>query len=206
MLNYKSWYFNKYPRANIIWRKRQFSILLRKYQKYFPFEYDFVPFTLILPDEYKHVKAHMSQLANRIMIAKPSKGKGGEGIFLVKSFKDIKYEATKLTEPILQDYIPNPLLVDDKKFDFRMYLLVTGVKNMTAYLAFEGMARFCTEDYSAPWRKDIDQEEVKDNLMGHLTNYTLNKASIKFKIKDNFMINDDGSKRLLSHMLITLKE
>lgn len=57
-----------------------------------------------------------------------------------------------------------------------------------------------------PLKRNVDQEETKDNLMGHLTNYTLNKASLKFKIKDNFMTNDDGSKRLLSHMLITLKE
>ena len=206
MLNYKTWYFNKYPRANIIWRKRQFSILLRKFQRYFPYEYDFMPHTLVLPDEYKLIKNHLHQQPNKVMIAKPSKGKGGEGIFLVKSHKDVKYESTKLSELILQDYIDNPLLVDDKKFDFRMYLLINGVEKMEAYLAFEGMARFCTEDYLHPLKNHVNQEEIKDNLMGHLTNYTLNKTSAKFKIKDNFMTNDNGSKRLLSHMLITLKE
>jgi hypothetical protein len=53
----------------------------------------------------------------------------------------------RVHEYIAQQYVPNPLLIDNKKFDFRLYLLVTGVDTMQAHIAFEGMARFCTEDY-----------------------------------------------------------
>ena len=77
---------------------------------------------------------------------------------------------------------------------------------MKAYLAFEGMARFWTEDYWPPTNGKKDDEEMKDNLMGHLTNYSLNKTSSKYKLKENFMTSDDGSKRLLSHMFNTLKK
>ena len=205
VLNYKTWYFNKYPRANVICRKRQFAILMRRFQRYFPYEYDFVPYTLILPDEYKFVKRHMSHKADKPMIAKPSRGKGGEGIFFVKNYKEIKLEESRDTELVLQDYIENPLLIDDKKFDFRMYLLISGVDTMKAYLAFEGMARFCTEDYCLPALKNNNEEESKDNLMGHLTNYSLNKTSSKYKLRENFMNSNDGNKRLLSSMFNTLK-
>ena len=65
---------------------------MRRYQRYFPYEYDFVPYTLILPDEHKYVKKHMSQNQDKPMIAKPSRGKGGEGIFFVKNYKELKLD------------------------------------------------------------------------------------------------------------------
>lgn len=206
VLNYKPCYFNKYPRANVICRKRQFAILMRRFQRYFPYEYDFVPYTLILPDEHKFVKRHMQTNGDKPMIAKPSRGKGGEGIFFVKNYKEIKLDESRATELVLQDYVDNPLLIDDKKFDFRMYLLISGVETMKAYLAFEGMARFCTEEYKLPTFRKDENEDSKDNLMGHLTNYSLNKTSSKYKLRENFMTSNDGNKRLLSSMLNTLKK
>lgn len=115
---------------------------MRKYSKYFPYEYDFIPNTIILPDEFRAFKTHMESSPAKIMLAKPSRGKGGDGIFFVKNYKDVRKDSMRVNEYVAQDYIVNPLLIDDKKFDFRMYLLVTGVDNMQAYLAFEGMVRF----------------------------------------------------------------
>lgn len=42
--------------------------------------------------------------------------------------------------------------------------------------------------------------------MAHLTNYTLNKTNYKFEVKDNFLENDKGHKRLLSNVFHTLRE
>ena len=205
VLNYKTCYFNRYPRSNVICRKRQFSILMRKYQKYFPYEFDFIPNTIVLPDEYKAFKKHMEQKPVKAMLAKPSRGKGGEGIFFVKSYKDIRKETMKTYEYIVQDYLEKPLLVDDKKFDFLMYLLVTGTDSMTAYLAFEGMTRFCTEEYIQP--KSVNNPDgERDDLMAHLTNYTLNKLNHKFDLKENFKDMDTGHKRLLSNVMFTLRD
>jgi hypothetical protein len=46
---------------------------------------------------------------------------------------------------------------------------------LEAYICKEAMVRFCTEDYEKPSRENID------NVMMHLTNYSLNKQSSKFK-------------------------
>ena len=119
-------------------------------------------------------------------------------------------------EYVAQHYIPNPFLIDNKKFDFRLYLMIKGVENMEAFIASEGMVRFCTEEYTDPQPKedsDSDEEEElfgtgkpKDNLMGHLTNYCLNKESDKYVNNNNFQNSDNGTKRLLSNVLKVLGE
>lgn len=178
---------------------------MRKYQKYFPYEYDFIPYTIVLPDEFKTFKKHMEAVPPKIMLAKPSKGKGGEGIFFVKNCKEIKKEAMRTYEYVIQEYVERPLLIEDKKFDFRMYLLVTGVDTMTAYLAFEGMVRLCTEEYTPPYSGKHPNNEREDP-MAHLTNYSLNKQNHKYKINENFKEFDDGHKRLLSNVMYVLRD
>jgi len=74
--------------------------------------------------------------------------------------------------------LADPYLIDDKKFDLRIYVMVTslgtgisGNDPLTAFIADEGLVRFCTEDYNKP-----DQDNMQD-LLSHLTNYSLNKLS-----------------------------
>jgi tubulin polyglutamylase TTLL11 len=59
-------------------------------------------------------------------IAKPSKGRGGDGIFLIKRFTELPRSA--LTHDFLvQRYIDSPLLIDRKKFDLRLYVVIKNV-------------------------------------------------------------------------------
>ena len=64
-------------------------------------------------------------------------------------------------------------MIDGKKFDLRIYVLVTQVTpQLTAFIYKEGLARFATENYTS---------SANENLMMHLTNYAINKDSEKFK-------------------------
>jgi hypothetical protein len=48
---------------------------------------------------------------------------------------------------------------------------IGGNDPLTAFIADEGLVRFCTEDYQKP-----NKENLQD-LLSHLTNYSLNKIS-----------------------------
>ena len=72
---------------------------------------------------------------------------------------------------LVQRYIRTPLLLDGKKFDLRLYVLVVGYDPVEAYLADEGLARLCTENYKQP-----NPANMK-NMFMHLTNFSLNKNS-----------------------------
>ncbi|CAI2362820.1 unnamed protein product [Moneuplotes crassus] len=199
ILNYRQCLFNRYPRASTICRKRQFHILLKKYQRYFPDDFDFIPRTYCLPDEYKSFRKRLDRKDDAFFLAKPSKGKGGDGIFFINKGTSITKEDMRIHEYIAQEYIKNPLLIDNKKFDFRLYLLIKGVDTMKAYIAFEGMARFCTEEYSKPAKAKKDSAQDDALLYKHLTNYSLNKKNENYVCNNDFENNEnEGSKRLLS--------
>lgn len=75
---------------------------------------------------------------------------------------------------VAQKYITNPLLIDDLKFDLRLYVLVYGVNPLRIFLFKEGLVRLATECYVKPTEDNID------NLFMHLTNYAINKNNDNF--------------------------
>jgi len=81
--------------------------------------------------------------------------------------------------------------------------MIKGFNPVEAYLCDEGLARFCTDDYRQP-----NPQNMK-NMFMHLTNFTLNKQSEKYKAPDEDFLEtgqDKGSKRLLSSLWETLEE
>jgi tubulin polyglutamylase TTLL1 len=60
--------------------------------------------------------------------------------------------------------------VGDKKFDLRIYVLVTSYRPLKVWLSSKGFARFCNEKYTN------DLSDI-DNMMAHLTNVAIQKTS-----------------------------
>jgi len=74
--------------------------------------------------------------------------------------------------------------VDKKKFDLRLYVLIKGLNPIEAYLCDEGLARFCTEDYRQPHAGNMK------NMFMHLTNFSLNKQSEKYKAPEEDFLEE----------------
>lgn len=130
-------------------KKNILSVILSRLQRFFPVDFNFLPEYFLLPDEINEFEEHLKENEDATYIAKPSKGKAGKGIRLLKSFKELPKGAYE-NEYLLQKYIDNPLLVNGKKFDARLYVLIYGIDPIQAYLCDEGLARFCTHNYQKP--------------------------------------------------------
>jgi tubulin polyglutamylase TTLL9 len=106
-----------------------------------------MPLTFNLPSEYPIFLEEYKKTSKDkyIWIMKPIGKSQGKGIFLFTKISDISEWAETATAPepyIVQRYINDPLLIGNKKFDLRIYVLVVSHNPLTIYLYRSGFARF----------------------------------------------------------------
>ena len=132
---------------------------------------------------------------------KPCGKSQGSGIFLINKLSKLKKwsrESRTVFNPnlvketyVISRYIDNPLLIGGKKFDMRLYVLVTSFRPLKVYLFKLGFCRlalswqrypflpklliprFCTVKYD-------DSAREMDNLFVHLTNVAIQKQGVGF--------------------------
>ena len=122
----------------------------------------------------------------------------GRGIFLVRRFEDIDLKQGE--QYVAQRYLHKPYLIDNLKFDLRIYALVYGVDPLRVYVYQEGLARFATEEYVGPTNGNLD------NMFMHLTNYAINKNSDNFVFNEDYNDDSSGHKRSLTAVLGQIKD
>jgi tubulin polyglutamylase TTLL9 len=147
-------------------------------------ECDFFPTTYELPSEYHIFVDEFKRQPGSTWIMKPAGKSQGKGIFLFRKLKDITewkkedyfrsfpQEDKGDKEPpetyVVQKYIDNPLLIAGRKFDTRMYVLVTSYSPLKAWTHREGFARFSNTRYS--------MSSIEDAYV-HLTNVAIQKTA-----------------------------
>lgn len=132
---------------------------------------DMVPMTYVLPGDYTIFVEEFKRNPHTTWIMKPTNAAQGQGIFLINKLKQIQkwannknYQQSSQKDPyVVSRYIDRPLLIGSKKFDLRLYVLVTSYRPLKVWLSSLGFARFCNEKYSS------EQSEL-GNMMMHLTN------------------------------------
>lgn len=128
-------------------------------------EYKIAPPTWLLPTDWSSFVDQFNKKRAKTFIVKPEASCQGKGIFLTRNYKNLD----KNEHYVVQRYLHKPYLIDDLKFDLRIYVLLIGVSPLRAYIYKEGMARFATEPYCSPTGNNIK------NMYMHLTNYAINK-------------------------------
>ncbi|XP_014092334.1 polyglutamylase complex subunit TTLL1 isoform X2 [Bactrocera oleae] len=139
---------------------------------------DFVPITFVLPADYNMFVEEYRKNPQSTWIMKPCGKSQGAGIFLINKLSKLKRWSREAKGPfhqqlskesyVISKYIDNPLLIGGKKFDLRLYVLVTSFRPLKAYLFKQGFCRFCTVKY------DTSVTEL-DNMYVHLTNVSVQK-------------------------------
>ena len=75
---------------------------------------------------------------------------------------------------VVEEYITPPYLITGRKFDIRLYALITSINPMTIYYHREGLGLFAVHEY-----RHSDDMNLSD-LQMHLTNYEINRNSDGF--------------------------
>ncbi|GMH52348.1 hypothetical protein TrRE_jg6402 [Triparma retinervis] len=129
---------------------------------------DFVPVTYLLPADYSLFVEEFRRLPNAITG---------------------RFNRDQQTY-VVSRYIENPLLIGGKKFDLRIYVLITSFRPLRMYLG-DGFARFCNVKYSS------DVGEI-DNPFMHLTNVSIQKHNEEYN-------NAHGGKWNVSNLRLYLE-
>lgn len=165
--------------------KRLKKQLEREYGKLEAAKCDFFPTTFELPMEYHIFVEEFKRNPGTTWIMKPVGKSQGKGIFLFRRLKDIMdwkkedpYRAAMSDERkdekeppeayIVQRYVEDPYLIGGRKFDLRVYVLVTSYVPMCAWLYREGFARFSNTRFSL--------DSIDDTYV-HLTNVAIQKTA-----------------------------
>eukprot|EP00240_Pyramimonas_obovata_P004703 CAMPEP_0118960834 /NCGR_PEP_ID=MMETSP1169-20130426/63839_1 /TAXON_ID=36882 /ORGANISM="Pyramimonas obovata, Strain CCMP722" /LENGTH=414 /DNA_ID=CAMNT_0006908987 /DNA_START=38 /DNA_END=1282 /DNA_ORIENTATION=- len=146
--------------------------------------YDFFPQTFSLPSEYSMFVDEFKK-SGGVWIMKPSGRAQGKGIFLVSKLSQMNDWRTggsgvrtggsvyacqgQVENYICQRYLDNPYLIGGKKFDLRLYALVTSFSPLVVYLYRSGFCRFSTTRFT------MHKDDIQNNMI-HLTNVAVQKA------------------------------
>jgi hypothetical protein len=151
---------NRIPNSNVLCRKAPLARLIERIKPFFPTLFSFMPKTFILPFKNTQFVRALAKDHCRYIV-KPDSGSLGQGIMIVDP--ETEYEPDDLMA-VAQQYVDS-LLLDNKKFDFRIYALVSSVDPLEIFVYRDGLARFCLE-------------EINDNSpFGQLTNVAINHDS-----------------------------
>ncbi|GBE59190.1 tubulin-tyrosine ligase family protein [Babesia ovata] len=202
-VTYKKVTINRFANIQAATRKSLFACLTDIYVRYTeddPCLYSLAtcPKTYLFPKCNKKVLSEMRM--GIPMILKPSAGSMGNGIKVVTSPERIPQTIARGDNYICQVYIARPMLLNGRKFDFRLYVVITNIGGgFHALLSTLGIARVCIHPYQLP-----DSYNCNDKFM-HLTNYSINRHHARFQ-RSADVDDNAGHKRTLRSVLDTLSK
>lgn len=170
---------NRIPYVNVLCRKAPLARIIQRIAPSFPNLFNFMPKSYILPFKNKQLVRALSR-DKCCYIIKPDNGSLGQGITIVEP--NTEYEPDD-TVAVAQQYIDS-FLIDNTKFDLRIYALVSSVDPLTIYVYHGGLARFCSEKIGG------------DTIYSKLTNVAINHNShlldkVFKKMRDEYHVDTD---------------
>ena len=176
--------FNHFPTTFHLGRKDNLYRFYKHFNNCFPNDYNYLPSTYLLPLDGERFQNDYNALKRKHKtkwIVKPANLSRGRGIHLLKGEKEflklMKMSQKQNAIPyLISKYISNPHLINNKKYDLRIYVLITSYSPLKVFLYENGLVRFATEDY---------KKGDYDNIFIHLTNYSINKLNAKYKKNTN---------------------
>ena len=174
--------YNHFPSTFQLGRKDNLYKHIKSFKKLFHNLYNFLPSTYLIPSEAKEFENAFRKYKKNLWIVKPVNLSRGRGVHILRGESEFKslYKKGKNSynnsQILISRYIDKPHIINKKKYDLRIYVLIVSFSPLRIYLYNNGLTRFATEDYK---RGDFD------NIYIHLTNYSINKNNLKYKPNQN---------------------
>ena len=141
----------------------------------------------------KYLPEYSFEGNKNIWIVKPGGKSRGRGIHCIDQLNDILSDVKLYDQTVIQKYIENPLIIHNRKFDIRQWVLVTDLSPLTIWMFDTPYVRFSAEDFHISDFK---------NIFSQLTNNSVAKHSEKFNetcIKGDMWEIEDFSKFLIEN-------
>ena len=141
----------------------------------------FCPETFILPEEEKQFEAVLSGEPEGIWILKPCQLGEGRHIEIVQGLNLVLPERRqRLQRCTASRYLANPLLIEGRKVDLRVYVVVTQLSPVLRALIFrEGLVRFCSGSY---------REAGLEELGAHISNNAVQTKTTRHASGQNWTL------------------
>jgi tubulin polyglutamylase TTLL4 len=145
---------------------------MNRFIKRFPKEFNITPLTYVFPEDSEKFETEREQEDNGVLyILKPVAASCGRGIKVIGK----KTPILRKDGYLASKYVCKPHLINDLKYDLRVYVLVTSFDPLRIYVYNDGLVRFATEKYT------LNPDDLKKRFI-HLTNFSVNKKSENFKM------------------------
>jgi hypothetical protein len=158
----------------ILWNKDRFCETMGSALKGFTNYTEFVFPCWILPHQFNDMIAEVKEkFTQSRFILKPTDRGEGNGIIVMDNYRKLaewKAEFPDNEEVVVQTYLNNPMLIKDRKWDMRTYILITSIHPLRLYMYRDGLVRFASTKYDA---------DAKDGgkKTAFLTNTSVNKKT-----------------------------
>ncbi|EDW13265.1 tubulin polyglutamylase TTLL4 [Drosophila mojavensis] len=159
-------------RKDTMWRS-----IANNMKKFGKKEFGIMQKSYIMPDDLEHLRQVWPKNASKLTkwIVKPPASARGTGIRIVNKWSQFPKDRPL----VVQKYIERPLLINDNKFDMRLYVVLTSINPLRIYMFKDGLARFASVKYSS------ELGNLDERCM-HLTNYSINKFSQNYTKNEDF--------------------
>ena len=152
------------------------DILYKNYvamKKIFKDDYNYMSETYCYPEDQNQIFIKFNNYSldiNNLWLVKPVAKSVGAGIHF---FTSLKEEMNNRRLFLITKFISNLDLIDNKKYDLRLYVLISGLKPLRIYLYKKGLVRRASLPFN------ITIEEIQNRYM-FLTNTGINQKNEKY--------------------------
>ena len=154
-------YVGQFPDAHTY--KDGLTQFFQKFKKKFPKDYDYLPESFIYPSQKKLIDSKFHSYIydpKDVWLFKPARSLCAQGIQILEDYQQIK--KAKYKYYLISRYIMNPMLIKNKKFDMRAYVLVTGMNPLKVYFYRDGYLKIPVNNYT------LEYSHIRDGCV-HIT-------------------------------------